>query len=155
MTPIAWISLLAYEARIRHVADDRLKKEAARRLASVRSRVLAELRCAITLGIEGFLQADDGQPVELTCHNGHSAQGFVVSRTDDRIASRRLAVDLEEGTLICRYDLPDGGGVAREVLAIDIAVGTAALSLWDEGVESSFTTVGTLSALLLAPLLRA
>jgi hypothetical protein len=155
MMPIVWITLLAYEARIRHAADDRLRKEAARRLASVRSRVLAELRCAIASGIEGFLQADQGHPVELTCQNGHSAQSFVVSRTDDRLASRRLAVDLEAGTLICRYDLPGGGGVSREVLAIDIAVGTAALSLWDEGVERPFTTVETLSTLLLAPILRA
>jgi hypothetical protein len=158
MTSIPWITLLAYEARARHAADRRREERAATRLASVRSRVLAELRCAIALDIEGFLDADgDRSGFGLTCQNGSSAQGFVVSCTDNRIRTRRLAIDLEAGTLTCRYDICGGGiGVADQgVLAIEIGNGGAALSLWEAGLARTFTTVDALSAFLLAPILGA
>lgn len=47
MRPNTWIALLAYEARIRHTANCRREEGTARRLASVRARVIADLRCAI------------------------------------------------------------------------------------------------------------
>ena len=77
----AWITLLAYEARIRHAADRRRDEGAAKRRAAVRSRVLAHLRYAIALDIERFLRAaGDQSGSELTRHNGRSAQGFRLSR---------------------------------------------------------------------------
>ncbi len=50
-----WIRILAYEARRCHAADCRRNEEADARLAAMRSRVLAELRCAIAAGIDRFL----------------------------------------------------------------------------------------------------
>jgi hypothetical protein len=149
--------LLAYEARIRHAANCRREEGTARRLASVRSRVIADLRCAIASDIEGFLRADGDQSGSgLTCCNGSSAQGFVVSRTDAHVATRMLAVDLKAGTLSCRYETRGssiGEPSNQRVLAIEIGNDGAALSLWDGGLDRTFATVDVLSAFLLAPIL--
>jgi len=157
MTSLTWITLLAYEARTGHAADSRRAEEAAKRLASAHSRIVADLRRAIAVEIEGFLQANgESLHSELTCRNSPSAQGFVVSRTRERLASRRLAVDLESAALMCRYDVGEGrAGAAAEPLAIEIARGGAALSFWDEGVNRSFATVEDLGAFLLEPILAA
>jgi hypothetical protein len=152
-----WIALLAYEARTRHAADRRREVEAAKRVASVRSRVLADLRGAIVVDIEGFLGADgDRSRSALTCRNGSSARGFVISRTDACLGTRSLAVDLEAGSLSCRYDQPGsqiaGAPNPREI-AVEIGDDGLALSWWDGGLVRRFTTVDTLSAFLLAPIL--
>ena len=153
----AWITLLAYEARVRHAADRRREEKIAHRLASVRTRILADLRSAIALDIEGFLHTDgDRSESALICNNGRSAQGFVVSRMDNRIGTRSLAVDLNAGTLSCRYDTRGsyiGGASAQRMLAIEIGRDGATLSLWDGGLDRTFATVDALSAFLLAPLL--
>lgn len=158
MTSNAWIRLLAYEPRARHAADRRREEKTANHLASVRVRILAELRCAIALDIEAFLRAD-GDESDLTCANGRSAQGFVVSTTNDRAFARSLAVDLNAGTLRCRYDdgrrSPVHTGFAPEVLAIEMGRDGATLSFWDGGVDRRVATVDALSAFLLAPLLVA
>jgi hypothetical protein len=152
----AWITLLAYEARIRHAADCRRSEETNARLDAVRARVLADLRCAIALDVEVFLHADsDRSGSALTCHDGNSAKGFAVSHTDDSICTRRLTVDLQAASLSCRYD--HGGSAFSEAShqrAITIEIGNdgAVLSLWDEGLVRSFATVEALSAFLLAPI---
>ena len=151
--------MLAYEGRVRHTADCRREERIAHRLAAVRARVLADLRCAIALDIEGFLHADgDRSASALSCGNHGPAQGFVVSRTDDRLGTRRLAVDLTAGTLRCSYDAPGshiGAASAQRVLAVDIGRDGATLSLWDGGLDRTFATVDALSAFLLAPILGA
>jgi hypothetical protein len=158
MTSHTWLTLLAYEARIRHAADSGREEARVRRLAAARSRVVAHLRCAMALDIEGFVGADGDSSVSaLTCQNGSSVQGFVVSRMDGRIRTRRHCVDLEAGTLSCRYD-NGGNGTSdgasdRRVLAIDIGDDGSALTLWDDGVARRFATVDVLSAFLLAPIL--
>jgi hypothetical protein len=154
MKPNAWIALLAYEACVRHATDCRRDERNAGRLASVHSRVLAELRCAIALDIEHFLRAGDGRSGSgVTCCNSGSAQGFVVSRTDGRVGLRRLAVDLEAGTLSCRYETGEGA-IALDLpeLAIDIGRNGSTLSQWAGGVARTFETVDALSAFLLAPI---
>lgn len=151
-----WITLLAYEARIRHAADCRREQGTAKRLVAMRSRVLANLRSAIALDIEGFLGADgDKSGSALTCHNGSSAQGFVVVRVDESIGRRSLAVDVRAATLSCRYDLGGGSidGTDQRVLTIDIGNDGSALSLWNGGLDRTFATVDVLSAFLLAPIL--
>ena len=152
-----WLALLAYEPRIRHAADRRREERSAKRLASVRSRVVADLRSAIALDVEGFLRADlDGSGSALTCRNGSSAHGFVVSREDDRVGTRMLAVDLDVGTLSCRYETRGraiGAPSVQQVLAIEIGNDGAGLSLWDGGLNCTFATVNVLSAFLLAPIL--
>ncbi len=154
-----WIALLAYEARVQHAADCGREARTATRLAAVRSRVIADLRRAMALDIEGFLGADgDRSRSGLTCRNGSSAQGFVVSRTDAGAGTRSLAVDLEGGTLSCRYETGGshvGGRPDRRGLAIEIGNDGTALSLWDGGVNRTFATVDVLSAFLLAPILGA
>jgi hypothetical protein len=156
MTSNGWITLLAYEARRRHAADRRREEHAAKRLASVCSRVLAELRCAIALDIERFLAADGNRSGSaLTCQNGASPQGFVVSFADDCTGTRSLTVDLNAGTLMCRYDCR-GTGVHvtnQRRRAIEIGKGGAALSLREAGLARTFATVEGLSAFLLAPIL--
>jgi len=157
MKPNTWIAALAYEARFRHAADCRRDERNAAQLASVRSRVMAELRCAIALDIEHFVRAEDGRSGSgVTCRNSGSAQGFVVSRTDGRVGPRRLAVDLEAGTLSCRYET--GRGTSAEPsdlaeLAIDIGHNGSTLLQFDGGVARDFETVDALSAFLLAPIL--
>jgi hypothetical protein len=153
----AWITLLAYEARIRHAADCRREIETAKRLAAVRSRVLADLRCAIALDIEDFLRADgDRAGSALTCHNGSSAHGFAISRTEAGRGTRSLLIHLKAGSLICCYD--QGGSPIDKApnprgITIDIGNDGAALSWWDAGVVRRFATVDTLSDFLLAPIL--
>lgn len=129
------------------------------RRAAMYSRVLASLRSAIALDIEGFLGADaDRYGVRVTCHNGSSAQGFVVARMDDGIGRRNLTVDLTAGALSCRYEI-SGDALNRtsdrRVLALEIANCGSALSLWDGGRGRTFATVDALSAFLLAPILGA
>ena len=152
-----WIGRLANEPRIRHAADRRRDERVAKRHASRRSRVLAGLRCAVALDIEGFLDAVDDQPRSaLTCHNSRSAEGFVVSRTGDFIGTRRLAVDLEADALICRYEIGDrarGTAVEQWTLAVDVGKDGASLSLRNGDRVRSFGTVDALSAFLLKPIL--
>ena len=154
----AWITLLAYEARIHHAADCRREMETAKRLAAVRSRVLADLRCAIALDIEDFLRADgDRAGPALTCRDGSSAHGFAISRTDAGLRTRSLVIDLEAGSLICCYDQGGsrtGGAPNPRGITIDIGDG-AALSWWDAGLVQRFATTAALSAFLLAPILDA
>lgn len=158
MTSTTWITLLAYEARVRHAATCRREEGAAKRLASVRARVVADLRRAIALDIEGFLGEDGDRSGTVLICNGKSAQGFVVSRTDDRVGSWSLAVDLNAGTLRCRYDACGGSvdaAAAQRMLAIEIGRDGTTLSLWDGGLDRRFATIDALSAFLLAPLLGA
>jgi len=153
----SWITLLAYEPRIRHAADRRREDVAFRRLTSVHSRILAELRCAVALGIDAFLGADGDRPGSaLTCQNGSSPQGFVISRADDRIGRRSAAIELDGATLTCRYEMCGTriiGATDQWVLAIEIGNGESAL--WQGGLVRRFTTVDDLSAFLLAPILDA
>jgi hypothetical protein len=155
----SWITLLAYEPRIRHAANRHREDVAFRRLASVHSRILAELRCAVALGIDAFLGADGDRPGSaLTCQNGPSPQGFVISRADDRIGRRSAAIDLDGATLTCRYEMCGASiiGVTDQwVLAIEIGNGESGLALWQAGLARRFTTVDALSAFLLAPILAA
>jgi len=154
MKPNTWIAALAYEARVRHAADCRRDERNAARLASIRSRVMAELRCAIAVDIEHFVRAEDGRSGSgVTCRNSGSAQGFVVSRTDGRVGPRRLAVDLEAGTLSCRYETSRGAIAEPSDLAIDIGHNGSTLLQFDGGVARAFETVDALSAFLLAPIL--
>ena len=152
-----WITLLAYEARIRHAADCRREMETAKRLAAVRSRVFADLRCAIALTIEDFLRADgDRAGSALTCHDGSSAHGFAISRTDACLRTRSLVIDLKACSLTCWYDQDESqvsGAPNPRGITIEIGDDGAALSWWDEGVVRRFATVNTLSAFLLAPIL--
>jgi hypothetical protein len=152
-----WIALLAYEACVRHAADCRRNEETATRLAALHSNVLADLRCAIALHIEGFLGAGgDRSQVTLTGHNGGSARGFDVSRMEDGTRTRNLAVALEAGALSCRYDICGGsinGASDHRGLAIAIGNDGSALSLWDGGLHRTFATGEVLSAFLLAPIL--
>jgi hypothetical protein len=131
--------------------------ETAKRLAAVRSRVLADLRCAIALDIEDFLRADgDRAESALTCHDGSSAHGFAISRTDAGLRTRSLVIDLEAGSLMCCYGQGGsqlGGAPNPRRITIDIGNDGAALSWWDAGVVRWFATVDTLSAFLLAPIL--
>jgi hypothetical protein len=151
-----WIALLAYEARIRHAADCHRNEEAATTLTPVHASVVADLRSAIALEIEGFLGAHGDQPgLTLICHNG-SAQGFVVSRMDDGIRTRDLAVDLKARAVRCRYDICDGSSSAisdQRELAIHIENDGSALSLWEGGLHRTFATADVLSVFLLAPIL--
>ena len=145
-----WISLLAYEARSRHVADCCREDAAAKQLASRRCRILAELRLAVLLDLEGFLAATLNMPqILVTCDNGQTAQGFVVSRADQGSVTRCLAVDLSEGTLDCRYA---GGGSADRTLTIEIARDSGSFTLWHEGIAQRFASVDTMSAFILAPM---
>src|ERR1044071_7314700 len=101
-----WIGLLAYDGRVRHAVARRHQQAEAVRLASVHSRVIADLRRAIASDIEGFIAAVNQAPGSvLTCRNASSPEGFVVRRLDESIGSRSLTVELEEGTLRCRYDI--------------------------------------------------
>ena len=155
----SWLISLAYEARVRHAADRRRDEVTAARLAAMHTRILASLRCAVAFDIEAFLEADaDRDGVTVTCHNGSSAQGFVVSRTDDGIGRRHLNVDLTAGTLSCRYETRGdaiNGATDHHVSAIEIAQSGSALSLWNGGRVRTFATVDALSAFLLAPILGA
>jgi hypothetical protein len=79
--------------------------ETAKRLAAAGTRLLADLRCAIALDIEDFLRANgDRGGSALTCHDGSSAHGFAVSRTDAGLRTRSLVIDLKAGSLICCSD---------------------------------------------------
>jgi hypothetical protein len=91
------------------------------------------------------------------CHNSASPDGFIVSRTDAAVGTRRLAVDLGTGTLNCHYETRGGIGQGSDQrhLAIEIGNNGVALSLWNQGLVRSFTTVDALSAFLLAPILGA
>ena len=152
----AWITLLAYEARIRHTADCRRDEGTAKRLSAMRSRVLAKLRASIAVDIENFVGAHgDNSGSALSCHNGSSAQGFVVLRIDDSIGRRSLAVDISATTLRCRYDMSGGSinGTEQRVLTIEIGQDGSALSLWNGGLDRTFATVDVLSAFLLTPIL--
>jgi hypothetical protein len=156
MRPNAWIRLLSYEGRVRHAGDRRREAMYAEWQASVRTRVVADLRRAITRDIEGFLNAASHAPAHgFTCCNGQSAQGFVVTRTDNRVVTRTLAVDLNAGTLSCSYTLGrrTGEPIDERRLAIEIAGDGAALSLWNHGINRTFATVDVLGAFLLAPML--
>jgi hypothetical protein len=157
MTANAWIAQIAYEPRRRHAADCRREKATAARLASVHSRILADLRHAIALDIEGFLRKDGSRPGSLICHNTASPEGFIVSRTTDRIGTRRLAVDLKTGTLRCQYETLGTIGSASDQrhLVIEIGNDGVALSLWIRGLVRRFANVDALSAFLLAPILGA
>lgn len=159
MRSSSWLVSLAYEARVRHASDRRRDDVAATRLAAMHSRILAGLRCAVALDIEAFLGADaDPYGVIVTCHNGNSAQGFVVTRMDDGIGRRNLTVDLTGGALSCRYEICGdaiNGATDRHVSAIEIAHSGSALSLWNGGRVRTFATVDALSAFLLAPILGA
>ena len=150
--------LLAYEPRMRHMADRRREAEALRRLDSAQSRILAELRTAVAFDIEGFLEAD-GNPAgsSLTCQNGRTLEGFVVSRADDRIGTRSLAIDLDAGTLTCCYETRRNsiGTTERRVLDIDMGNGGSAMALWEAGSAHTFATVDALSAFLLTPIFSA
>lgn len=152
-----WITLLAYEARIRHAADCRREMETAKRLAAVRSRVLANLRCAIASDIEHFLHADgDRAGSALTCRDGSSAHGFAISRTDAGLRTRSLMIDLKAGSLMCGYDQGENQiDRAPNLRGITIEIGNdgAALSWWDAGLVRRFASVNALSAFLLAPIL--
>jgi len=152
-----WMVLLAYEPRMRHMADRRRDAVALRRLDSAHSRILAELRCAVALDIEGVLEAD-GNPsgFGLTCENGTTLQGFVVSRADDHVGARSLAIDLDGDTLTCRYENRNSIGVTdRRVLGIDMGNGGSSMALWEAGSARTFATVDALSAFLLTPILSA
>lgn len=73
MTSNALIAVFAYEAWRRHVADCRHEEAAAKRRASVHSRVVADLRHAIALDIEGFLCENGNRPgAALICRNDAS-----------------------------------------------------------------------------------
>ena len=152
-----WIGLLAYDGRVRHAAARRRPHAQAPRLASVHSRVIADLRRAVALDIEGFVGAVDQTPGSvLTCRNGSTPEGFVVRRLDESIGSRSLTVDLDEGTLHCRYDITSQAAdaiVARRSLTIQIGVDGIAVSTWTEGVNRVFATVDLLGAFLLTPIL--
>lgn len=154
-----WISLLAYDGRVRHAAARRRQHAEAIRLASIYSRVIANLRCAIASDIEGFIAAGDPTSGSvLTCRNASSPEGFVVRRLDKSIGSRSLTVDLDEGTLQCHYDItgqaPDAI-FARRSLTIQTGTDGIAASAWTDGVHGVFATVDMLSAFLLAPILGA
>jgi hypothetical protein len=152
-----WIALLAYEGCIRHAADCRRNQETATRLAAVHSRVVAELRYAIALEIESFLGAHgDRSGLTFTCHDDGSAQGFVVSRMDDGIRTRHVAVDLKAGALSCRYDRCGGSANAasgQRELTMHIENDGSALSLWEGGLHRTFATIDALTVFLLAPIL--
>jgi hypothetical protein len=154
----SWITLLAYEPRIRHAANRRREEVACRRLASVHSRILAELRCAVALDIDAFLDADgDRRGSALTCQNGSSLQGFVISRADNRLGTRSVAIDLDGATLTCRYEICGNSIFVTDqwAITIDIGNGGTALALWQAGLVRTFTTVEALGAFLLAPILDA
>jgi hypothetical protein len=160
MVASRWIALLAYDGRIRHAAARRRQHTDAVRLASVHSRVIADLRHAIASDIEGFIAAaDQGPGSVLTCRNANSPEGFVVLRLDESIGSRSLTVDLDEGTLRCHYDVTRQAPraiFARRSLTFQIGIdGVAAASAWTDGVHCVFATVGLLGAFLLAPILGA
>jgi hypothetical protein len=120
----SWITLLAYEPRIRHAANRRREEVACRRLTSVHSRVLAQLRCAVALDIDAFLDADgDRRGSALTCKNGSSLQGFVISRADNRLGTRSVAIDLDGATLTCRYEICGNSIFVTDQWAIAIEIG--------------------------------
>jgi hypothetical protein len=151
-----WMSLLAYEAHVRHVADRRREDAAAERLVSRRCRLLAELRLAVLLDLEGFLAANRDTPqILVTCDNGQTAQGFVVSRSDQGTVTRRLAVELRAGTLDCRYSAHGCRGGASDPwnLTIQMPSDSGSFSRWQEGIEQRFASVDTMSAFILAPML--
>lgn len=142
---------------MRHLADCRRQERIARRLAAARSHVLARLRCAMASDVEGFRAAGgDRSRVAVHCRNGHSAQGFVVERSDDGIRTRSVAVDLEPGALKCRYETCGGSvdaGSDQRVLSVNIGDEGVPLSVWEAGCERRFESVDALRAFLLAPIL--
>lgn len=151
------IALLAYEGRLRHAVACRRQHAEAVRLASIHSRVIADLRCAIVSDIEGFAAAADPTPGSLlTCRNASSPEGFVVRRLDESIGSRSLTIDLYEGRLQCRYDIRSQAPAAvfaRRSLSIQIGTDGVGTSAWTDGVNYVFATVDLLAAFLLAPIL--
>ncbi len=150
-----WIGLLAYDGRLRHAADRRRQDVDAARLASIHSRVIADLRRAIALDIEAFVAAVDQAPGSfVTCHNAGSPDGFVVRRVDGSSDARSLTVDLDEGTLRCRYEVTTPAADARS-LTVHIAGDGGAVSLWTAGFHHVFATIDALGAFLLAPILGA
>ena len=158
MTSNALIAVFAYEARRRHVADCRHEEAAAKRRASVHSRVVADLRHAIALDIEGFLRENGNRPgAALICRNDASPEGFIVLRTDNVIGTRRLAVDLRTGRLNCHYETRRqiGGPSDARSLVIEIGNDGVALSFWNRGLVRCFADVDALSAFLSAPILGA
>ena len=155
MTSHDWITLLAYEPRRRHAAARLRADGEAKRLDATRSRVLAELRRAVALDIEGFIDSERHRSgLALRCENGESPEGFVVWSVDDRAGTTSLAVNLDAGTLTCRYDFRATGirAAHRQQLAVDIGQADAALSLHEDGRTRRFD-VEALSAFLLAPML--
>ena len=152
-----WISRLVDEARIGHVADCRREDAAAAQRAALRCRTLAELRLAVLLDLEGFLAANRDLPqMRVTCDNGRTAQGFIVSRADHGSVTRLLAVELSDGTLDCRYSSGGGGDGSSDqpTLTVQIARDNGSFSLWREGIEQRFASVDIMSAFLLAPMFR-
>lgn len=151
-----WIRLLAYEARRWHAADCRRNEEASARQAAVCSRVLAELRCAVALGVDGFLSANRNQPARaLTCEDAGADHGFIVSHTDSVGSQRSVTVDLKASSLRCRYERCTGaisGALSAGMITIEIHDG-AALCSWNEGLMRKFVTVDVLCAFLLEPIL--
>jgi hypothetical protein len=145
LTPNSWIALFANEPRLRHAADRRRDEEAAARAASHHGAVVAALRLAVSLDIQ--------RCANVTCQDGRSPQGFVVSRTDGHDITRVVVVDINARALRCLYKSGPGadGRPGESRLDVQIASG-GALSIWSEGIARTFATVEELSQHLLAPL---
>ena len=149
--------MMVREACASHAADRHREETRANRLAVVRARVLAGVRCAIALNIETVFEANgDGADSTWTCDNAPSTQGFVVLRDDRRIGARSMAIDLDGAGLTCRYHgchSSIGDAPERDRLTIEMGRDGATLSIWNGGLSRRFANADALSAFLLAPLL--